>query len=231
MEIVQVLAKLKLNNRILERNFKYQVIKYLFGLNEIATFLIQKDYYKANEVSIKKDEKIKLELSTNGNSSISIFDGVVTDPKESENFFVIEAENNIKLKETIQETFEDVSLSEVLQKLADVDLRITTSTFKKWILNSTKKDAIKNILTTAKAVSGKEIYYYYENGKIVITENLTGKNYQVNDYTIEKKGSCLTIFPIPELTLKDTLTYMDTSYNLKSLIFENNKILCEVKAA
>lgn len=231
MEIVQVLAKLKLNNRILERNFRYQIIKYIFGLNEIATFLIQKDYYKANEITINKDEKIKLELSTDGKSSTAIFNGVVTEAFESENYFIIEAENNTKLKETIQETFEDTSLSEILQKLADVEIRITSGTYKKWIFNSTKRDAIKNLLSTVKAFSGKDILYYYDDGKIIITENLTGKSYQVDDYTIEKRGSYITIFPIPELTLKDSLTYNKKKYSFKSLVFENNKIICEVTAA
>jgi hypothetical protein len=99
------------------------------------------------------------------------------------------------------------------------------------ILNGTKKLCLLNVLKTASTYLGKTIFYYYENAKIVIVNSLSGKNYKVDDYTIMKSGSYLTIFPIPELTLKDKLTYKNVSYNIQSLVFENNKILCEVKAA
>lgn len=231
MEVVQVFARLKHNGIILDRNIYYQIKKYLLGFNEMATFRIQKDYYKANEITIAKDDKIIFQLSTDGGSYIDVFNGVSTAVKESERFFIIEAENNVSLKESFQETFEDTSLSEILSKLTNYELKINNIDFKKIILDATKKECIFNILQTAKEYLGSNIYYFYEDGKIIITEELSGKNYIVDDYTIIKNGSHITIFPIPELTLKDILTYKDVSYNLKSLIFENNKIHCEVFAA
>jgi hypothetical protein len=231
MEVVRVFANLKYNGLILDRNFKYQIIKYLGNFNEVSTFRIQKDYYKANEITISKDGKIIFEMSTDGSSFTTVFNGVVSECKESENFFIVEAENNVSMKEIIQETFEDTKLSEILNKLAENDLHISDIDFKRIVLNSTKRDALKQILKTASDYSGSKIYNYYNEGKIIITNSLSGTTYKVDDYTIEKVGQYLTIFPIPTLILADSLTYKNKSYNINALIIEDNRMLCEIEAA
>ncbi|MBN2544590.1 MAG: hypothetical protein JXB50_02255 [Spirochaetes bacterium] len=232
MDVIQVFVRLKHNNIILERNYNYQIIKYLFGFNEFATFRIQKDYYKANEIKIKKDDKILFQISTDGNNYIDIFDGVVAVPvKENETGFIIDADNNTVLKEKFQETFEDVKMSEVLSKLAGYELLINDMTFKRIVLKGTKKQCLLNVIKTASTYLQKTVYCYYSAGKIVITDNLSGKIFNVDEYTVRKEGLYITIFPIPELTIKDQLSYNNTIYNLESLVFEDNKILCEVLPA
>lgn len=230
MEVVQVFIRLNHNGVLLERNLQYQVIKFLYNFNELVIFKIQKDYYKANEITIATDDQISLQASTDGKSYIDQFNGIVTAVKESENFFIVEAENNLGLNEVFTETFDDVLLSVVLTKLASCNLQLKNMMLKRIVCSGTKRNSLYNIIKTVSEYLQKPVYYYYDNAKIVITDSITGTIYNINDYTIKRNGSYFTIFPIPELTLNDQLQYRDINYQLQSIIFENNKMLCGVKA-
>ncbi len=230
MEIKIVKTRIYLDERILERNFSFEIFNSINSLTNRAYIMLRKDYFFANNINVN-ERKITISMQINNENEKKVFSGKVTNIKENKTDFIIEAENNIELYGSFVRTYENVSIDVILKEITKVELDITDEIknihLKRIILTKTRKEAFENIIKTLSTLLKKPVYYYLKNNKIFITTEPKGKIYDVNESVFKIGLRSLNIFPIPELQLGDTLQYMGKSLKVGYIKMNERFFLCE----
>ncbi len=233
MEVKRIFTKLKINNKVINKNFEFRIIKQINSLIEIANIKIKKEYFEANELDVKYKDSVIIFLQINEEPEIKIFSGVVLESYKNKTEYCLVAENSVsfalsqlaKAKSYINTNAKSI-LNEFCNSLEfDNDLNIMIEKF--FALCVQKRLVIKTLLNTIKNVLNTNFYCFLED-KLQIKKELKGKTYKIDDYIISLNENKVTIFPLPGITLEDKVSYKGREFNVKTITMTNRNFVLEI---
>lgn len=211
-------TELKVNDLIIDHNFACNILHEINSCHVNGDIRIQKKYYQALNKSFGNHNKIAVSLGFAKDDLHEVFNGEIININEGRKEFNISALNHFNLNDSFVKTFEDTTPDTIFKELVNIDYRLQTDRLKKFISDSTKKKAFKNLINTLQTMFNKEIFYYSHEDKIIITNALTGNIYNEEDLTILKTGSnFIKILPVPALKIGDVLVIKGLSLIVKSI--------------
>lgn len=231
MEVHRIYNRLSLSGKVLSRDFTFDIVNEQGSFSNHARIRIQQDYALANQITPAVGDAIKVETAVNNGDYMIEFDGIIAQISLSGNYIMANCEDNTAIKETIKETFEDAENQDIADKLFESsDLDLTDYTWKKFIADGIKRDVAHEFVETLENVNGVSIFHYFADGKTILTESLSGENYNIDEYVIDVGFGRFNIFPIPELKLCDSLTFRDVEYSIRKISRQNGLYCVEVSA-
>ncbi len=214
MEIKKTSSYLTINNKHFNRNFSFKMVRSSNSLQKIASVRVKRDYFLANRVDVQVGDNLYLSIQNNLETKTWIFSGVVKSVSSTSQEIHIEAVYKCVDDSIFEETYKDTALKDVLGKLCSkLDYQASTTNREQVIVQGTKELSMYRLL---------ENHYYYLDTKdnlVVLDAPKEGKNYVVDDNLYSAKAGCITIFPIPELEINDTVEYLGIKYIVRDIIY------------
>jgi len=230
MNVERIFTKLYINGKVIGKNFEFKIVKQINSLTEIAEIKIKKEYFEANDFSLKEKDKISIAMQIN--KETKVFDGIIIDFFNTKSAYDIltESKNSFELSSVASEkSFVNTKASSIISQLTnfEIDSSLDVQLERFIITKSAKREVLKTLLNTIEEVLKTDFYYYFDD-KLKIKKELKGETYKIDDYTIKMNSSHITIFPLPGLSLADKLSYKGKEYSLKTIIMQNKNFLLEV---
>ncbi|OHD14399.1 MAG: hypothetical protein A2Z98_12610 [Spirochaetes bacterium GWB1_27_13] len=227
MNVRRVKSKLLLNNKEISQGFNFVVIKSINVIEDTAYIEIQKPYSKTNKLVLNKKDKIKIMMSTNETLTL-IFEGEIDNIQETNNFYKINCYNNVLLENTLFTTFENLQASQIFTNICDVNYQATDTLLESFIAEGTKKKSLYNLIYTIKEILKTPFYFYNENNIVVIKNQLDGNVHLIDDVIRKVNLDKLTIFPIKEIRLGDSVVYNNTNYKVVGIQYTQREMVLTV---
>lgn len=224
MDVDRVFCKLRINNRLVERNFVFELFQSMNDVNQSCFIKMKKDYIDANDIQIKELDKIELFTALEQDNLIKIFEGEIIQTTKTKTEYTLLAVNNREMYNDITETLEDINISLAFKRLANVNFNGSDVIIKRVVFSRNKIDEFVLLHKTLERITGKRYFYYYDNKTIVLTETLNGQKYIVDDNVYRILPNQIYIFPIPELKICDSLVLNNKQYNIDHFVWTNHYI-------
>ena len=230
MNVERIITKIYMNGKVIDKNFEFKIVKQMNSLTEIAEIKIKKEYFEANDFNLKEKDKISIAMQIN--KETKVFDGIIIDFFNTKNAYDIlaESKNSFELSSVASEkSFVNTKASSIISQLTnfEIDSSLDIQLERFIITKSAKREVLKTLLNTIEEVLKTDFYYYFDD-KLKIKKELKGETYKIDDYTIKMNSNYITIFPLPELSLADKVSYKNKEFSLKTIIMQNKNFLIEI---
>ncbi|MGL5956786.1 MAG: hypothetical protein ACRC0X_09375 [Brevinema sp.] len=205
---------LTINDKHLDRNFTFKVIRSANSLITSASICIKRNYFLANRIEVQIGDKIYISLQNNNEDKVLIFNGIVQNVSASSSDIHIITEYRAVENIVFNETYKDTSLEKVLKEISS-DIEYEASDFEReqTICRGKLEETLKRLL-------GDKYYYLnLENKLKVLDSPKKGKNYLIDDCLYFVKSGCIAIFPIPQLEINDIVEYQGQKYIVNNIVY------------
>lgn len=214
---MSITPELLIDNKRLRRNFDFYIHREINSLDEECFIVLRKDYKDANNLSLVINSSLEILLKVN-NSSYSLFKGKIIDLQKAENEFFVFALSGLAfdLSNKVEpQSFININLSSLLQKYRlnyESDYDTVLPHF--LVSYESKREVVKRMLDTVRALTRKNIFYFIENDTLKISTKTSSKVWQIDNYVIRLVKGKLITFPLPGISLCDLVEYNNQVFPL-----------------
>ncbi len=213
-EIKQTSAYLTINNKHLDRNFRFKIIRSSHSLQKTASVYIKRNYFLANRIEVNIGDKIFISLQNNKEDKVLIFSGMVRSASTTAHEIHLEACFKCIKDEVFEETYKDTNLEKVLKELvSDMDYQAEDKSREQIVVQGKKELSLYRLL------QNKYFYLNLKDKLVVLDEPKIGSNFIVDECLYFAKADCIAIFPIPQLEINDTVEYQGNKYLVDSIVY------------
>ncbi len=202
-------TSLKINGRVLKRNFYFRTARTANSLNSYAKVRIKKASFEADKITVNENDSLSLYID-----DTEVFSGEVSHVSSTENEIAVSAVYRISGDSDCNETFNNITLDRVLSFMGvQTKYHADSKPHDLIICKGKKERTLKRLL--------EGLYYYMDIDRNLVVKNSAsaGKNYIIDGCVCETNGSKISIFPIPNLEINDTVQLENTKYIVKDIVY------------
>lgn len=226
MEVSKIETFLTVAGRNLDRNFSFRITNGPNSVQKAASVSIKRAYQEANDIRVSAGDKLYLSMAVNGGDKVLLFAGIVSSVGETSAYYTIEAVFDALKADTINETYRGISYKEGFAKLADkLEYRAEDASPEQIVLQGAPADSFKRLINSLSKALKKPVYYYLKrDNTLVITMEIGsshgGAEYAIDNMLFTVGGEKVTMFPIPELEIGDTLRWGGQKKTVRGLVWD-----------
>ena len=218
MKILNTHAFLTINNKNLDRNFTFKIIQAGKSLSKIARITIKKDFYYANKIELKKDDKVFVSIANNKEDKVLIFNGIVQNITNNHHELQIEAIFHAVENTVFNETYKDTNLEKVLKNIIPkFNYQAKDFEQEQIIVQGIKRD------TAFRLLNKRELFYYIDKDNVLSIreepKNENTKEYSIDNCLYFTKDNSIAIFPIPQLNIGDIVILKEKKFIVHSIVY------------
>ena len=220
-EIRMTSAFLTINDGHLDRNFRFNIINSSNFLQKIANIYIKRNYFLANRITINRGDKVFISLQNNMEDKVLIFSGIVQATSSTAHEIHLKArfdamKNDSSDPPILNETYMDTSLDKVIEILcphSDYQAQDKGKERRQIVVQGQKEPSLYRLL--------RDKYFYLDlNDKLIVLDKpKAGRNFIVDQCLYSAEANSITIFPIPQLEINDTVEYQGNMYIVRHIAY------------
>jgi len=209
---------LEIGGKSLAHHFEFEILSEMGSFFETAEIRILKNYYYQSALAVSVGDEVKISFGYDKESIYEQFQGKIEKGSENKTHIILFAKNFSELSESMKKTYEEIEVKTVLNEIFDqkIDYSLTPLKLKTLIADGKKIDIAKKIIQTVEEITGKKIYFYIDYDKIVITNEIKKREWDISLEVIET-GKIIRIIGNPNLKLGDTLLFNGEAHQVSKI--------------